>query len=216
MPLRSIPPIDSIIFDLDGTLWDSTATVARAWQAAAGQLDFALHPITQEMVRSITGLPYDVIYPRLFPQLSTGQLEELKRLCAIEELAFLQREGGRLYPGLMDTLQALRRQYPLFIVSNCQSGYIEVFLEHHRLQHFFQDIECFGNTKRSKADNIRLIRERNSLQAPVYVGDTIGDYEASKSNHIPFIYTTFGFGQVPEAHAHISHFDQLLQLVAAG
>jgi phosphoglycolate phosphatase len=48
---------DSIIFDLDGTLWDSTANVARAWQAANNQVKYIREEnIDQAMVRSITGM----------------------------------------------------------------------------------------------------------------------------------------------------------------
>lgn len=204
--------IDSIIFDLDGTLWDSTGTVARAWQSAADQLKILEEPITQAMVRSITGLPYDVIYPRLFPQLSAAQQQNLKQLCAVEELRYLRREGGILYPELEETLSYLKEKYPLFIVSNCQSGYIEAFLERHQLQQYFNDLECFGNTQQSKADNLRALIKRNGLQTPVYVGDTMGDYQASQSNNIPFVFTTFGFGEVDTPDARITQFSELRAL----
>ncbi len=204
--------IDSIIFDLDGTLWDATATVAQAWQAAGQKAGFVKEPITQAMVRSITGMPYDAIHPKLFPYLNQEQLQILKALSAEEELLHLQNQGGHLYAGLEETLAALKEKYPLFIVSNCQSGYIEAFLDFYQLHHYFSDIECFGNTKRSKADNIRAIIDRNQLQIPVYVGDTLGDYEASRQNQIPFVFTTYGFGQAPDAAIKIDNFTDLQQI----
>jgi phosphoglycolate phosphatase len=204
---------DSVIFDLDGTLWDSTATVARAWQAALDKVGFDTEPMTPARVQSITGLPYDVIHPKLFPSASPDQLEQIRQGCAQEELLYLQREGGHLYAGLEETLAYLKTKYPLFIVSNCQSGYIEAFLEHHRLGQYFSDIECFGNTLKSKADNLGAIIARNGLHAPLYVGDTRGDWEASQANSIPFIYTTFGFGEVPSADARISDIRDLKKLL---
>ena len=206
-------PIDSVIFDLDGTLWDATGTVAKAWQAASRKVDFVKEPITQAMVRSITGMPYDAIYLKLFPYLSEEQRNILMQLCAEEELAHMRAEGGHLYPELEETLAYLQQKYPLFIVSNCQSGYIEAFLERHQLHRFFSDIECFGNTQRSKAENIKAVIERNGLKHPVYVGDTMGDYTASKSNDIPFIATTFGFGTVETPDASIDHFSELKNLL---
>lgn len=207
--------IDSIIFDLDGTLWDSTATVARAWHKASQQTGFVREPVTQAMVRSITGMPYDVIHPKLFPYLNQQQLNTLQERCAAEELAQLQKEGGQLYTGLEETLDKLKKQYPLFIVSNCQSGYIEAFLAYHQLAHYFTDIDCFGNSKKSKAENIGSIVERNQLQAPVYVGDTLGDYEASRKNGIPFVFTTYGFGEAPAAEIRIDSITELQQLFLA-
>lgn len=205
--------IDSIIFDLDGTLWDATGTVAKAWQAAANKVDFIKEPITQAMVRSITGMPYDAIYIKLFPYLINEQRAILMDLCSEEELAFMQAEGGYLYPDLEETLTYLKEKYPLFIVSNCQSGYIEAFLERHQLHRFFTDIECFGNTLKSKGENIKAIMERNQLKHPVYVGDTMGDYSASKSNNLPFIATTFGFGVVETPDASIDYFRELKDLL---
>ncbi len=57
---------DGIIFDLDGTLWDSTNNVALAWQAALDEVDYLDEAMTQERVRSITGMTYDAIFDKLF------------------------------------------------------------------------------------------------------------------------------------------------------
>lgn len=191
-----IPKLDSIIFDLDGTLWDSTDTVATAWNAAGEKTDFVKTSLSKEDVQSICGLPYDVIHQQLFPYLDDTERTALKQLCAREELIQLKKSGGQLYEKLEDTLQYLRDKYRLFIVSNCQSGYIEAFMEYHQLQPYFEDIDCFGNAGRSKADNLRDIIQRNGLRSPAYVGDTQGDFNASRSNHIPFIYAAYGFGQI--------------------
>ena len=78
------------------------------------------------------------------------------------------------------TLAALKRDgYHLSIVSNCQKGYIEAFLDHYDLWELVEDIECYGNNLRQKGENIRLVVERNRLDEAVYVGDIQGDYDAS-------------------------------------
>ena len=119
---------DSIIFDLDGTLWDSTNNVALAWQAAIEQVDYVNEAMTRERVRSITGMAYNVIFDTLFPDLDAEKRTELMALCAKSELEILHTKGGELYPALDETLAYLAKTYRLFIVSNCQTGYIEVFL----------------------------------------------------------------------------------------
>ncbi|MBS1500994.1 MAG: HAD family hydrolase, partial [Bacteroidetes bacterium] len=53
---------DSIIFDLDGTLWDSTGNVALAWEKARAQVDYVDTPVTVESVRAVTGMAYDLIF----------------------------------------------------------------------------------------------------------------------------------------------------------
>ena len=47
-----------------------------------------------------------------------------------------------------------------------------------------------------KADNIRQIIRDYNLKTPVYVGDTLGDFNATKDAGIPFVFASYGFGQV--------------------
>jgi hypothetical protein len=89
----------------------------------------------------------------------------------------------------------------LFIVSNCQAGYIEIFLRHSGLGALFTDFECWGNSGRPKADNLRSVVERNRLRAPWFIGDTSGDQEAARACGVPFVFAAYGFGtcRAPEA-----------------
>ena len=122
------------------------------------------------------------------------QLELIEACCAKEHEALLATPAP-VYPGLVDALSILSRHYPLYIVSNCQAGYIEVFLEATGLGHYFKGHLCPGDTGKAKADNIRTIIEQNHLQHAVYVGDTDGDYKATREAGIPFVHAAYGFGQ---------------------
>jgi len=204
---------DSIIFDLDGTLWDSTETIAAAWQAAIDQLDFVDRTIAAADVRAIAGMPYDAIYDKLFPTLQGPERLQLQSLCARLELDYLLERGGKLYEGLPEILDYLQGKYTLAIVSNCQRGYIEAFLAHHHLQAYFTDHDCYGNRNLSKAENIHEVIRRNGLQQPVYVGDTQGDYEASRLSRVPFILAGYGFGQVAGATVTISQLSDLRHIL---
>lgn len=189
---------DSVIFDLDGTLWDSTEGVAAAWQAAKEEFGYVKNDITPASIGGIAGMAYDAIYDYLFPELSDEQRQEFKTKCAKKELEVLSSKGGVLYPGLVDALKELSAKYKLFIVSNCQSGYIEAFLDYYNLHEYFVGHQCYGTKSRPKAENIRDIVVDYQLQSPVYVGDTQGDYESSKKAGVPFIFVAYGFGEVKE------------------
>jgi phosphoglycolate phosphatase len=205
---------DSIIFDLDGTLWDSTHNVVRAWQAAIEQVDYIDEAMTREKVRSITGLAYNVIFDTLFPKLTTVQRNEVMALCAKHELEFLNQNGGMLYPGLDETLAYLANQYQLFIVSNCQNGYIELFLHFSQLGHYFTGHQCYGTKGNPKAENIKDIVNDHNLKAPVYVGDTMGDYTSATKAGVPFIFADYGFGLVESGQvATISSLNDLTVLL---
>jgi phosphoglycolate phosphatase len=189
---------DSIIFDLDGTLWDSSANVVLAWQAAKEQVDYIKEDFTQPMIHSITGMTYKAIFETLLPYLNEEQREEFKTIAGKNELEILYEKGGELYPGLEDALKYLSTKYKLFIVSNCQSGYIEVFFKISGLEHYFLGHQCYGTKSLPKADNIKDIVNDHNLKTPIYVGDTMGDYKAATKAGVPFIFADYGFGVVQE------------------
>ncbi|ASU35642.1 HAD family hydrolase [Mucilaginibacter xinganensis] len=205
---------DSIIFDLDGTLWDSTGNVALAWQAAINEVDYIDELMTVERVRSITGMTYDSIFDKLFPNLTPSQRAEVQTLCGKHELEILHQKGGELYQGLDETLNQLSKKYKLFIVSNCQSGYIEVFFKISQMEHYFIGHQCFGTKGNPKAENIKDIVTDHNLKAPVYVGDTMGDYDSATKAGVPFIFADYGFGKVENGQvATISNFTGLLEML---
>ena len=212
MPTR----FDSVIFDLDGTLWDASAAITRAFQAAKNSVDYIDNDVTLAQVQAVTGQPYEVVYERLFPNLPADKFDEYRALCARQELTAAQQHGGTLYPGLEAALGYLRgRGYRLFIVSNCQLGYVEAFFERSQLGHYFEGHQCFGTRGLPKSENIREIVGQYALQAPVYIGDTRGDYEASQQSNTPFIFATYGFGEVSpqEAPLRINQLSDLRQLL---
>ena len=198
MPAR----FDSVIFDLDGTLWDASASITYAFQAAAASVDYIGHDVTLAQVQAVTGQPYTVVYERLFPTLPADKLDEYRALCARHELHAAEQHGGAPYSALEPTLAYLKAQgYRLFIVSNCQVGYVEAFFKHSQLGHYFEGHQCFGTKLLPKSENIREVVAQYGLQAPVYVGDTLGDLEASQKAGVPFIFATYGFGQLTAAEA---------------
>ncbi len=209
--------IDSIIFDLDGTLWDATDMVVKGWNKALEEYGqehrLSIEPLTKEQVRKVMGLQIDEIARRFFPQLSEeGRKVLMDKGCEIE-CRYLLEDGGKPYPYVLETLALLARKYKLFIVSNCQAGYIETFLAAHQLEHYFADFENPGRTGLSKAENIKMVIERNNLQSPVYLGDTTGDGRAAHQAGIPFIYARYGFGDVEEYDAVIDSFQALPEVI---
>ena len=117
-----------------------------------------------------------------------------------------------VYDKVKETIISLSTQYQIFIVSNCQAGYIEAFLKNTGLENYVIDHLCPGDTGVLKADNIRLVMERNGLKSAVYVGDTQGDADACKKAGIPMIYAAYGFGQVEEPQVTIASMEELLTI----
>ncbi len=186
-----------ILFDLDGTLWDSSKEVAASWNIVLEKLDLD-YRVDLPMMHRMMGHTMDEIASMLFVHEEKERGIALLAMCTDYENEYLRKYGAPLYEGLAETLAILKKDHFLGIVSNCQAGYIEAFLDHHNLHVFFDDIECFGNNHLEKGANIRLMVQRNHLDQAVYVGDTMGDYMAARDAGISFIHAAYGFGTVPE------------------
>lgn len=204
-----------IIFDMDGTLWDSAENVAKSWNLAIQEYEKnegKKAELTAADIHSVMGKTMDVIADILFAEMDRERRMELLGLCCERENEYLREHGGVLYPDLEKTLAKLKEKYPLYIVSNCQKGYIEAFLDYYRLWDYFEDIECYGNNLLQKGDNIRLVVRRNQLDEAVYVGDIQGDYDASREAGVKFIHAAYGFGTVAAEVPRIETFSRLTDL----
>lgn len=202
-----------IIFDMDGTLWDSTEKITESWNLAIKESGILEKELSVADVQSVMGKTMNVIADILFAELEEKERYALLEQCCIKENEYLREHGGILYPEVEKTLAALKEKYPLYIVSNCQAGYIEAFLEHYGFGKYFEDIECYGNNRLQKADNIKLVTERNQLDKAVYVGDIQGDYDASCKAGAGFIHAAYGFGTIAETVLKVEKFAGLIEAV---
>ena len=161
--------MDSIIFDVDGTLWDSTDVVAKAWTDYLRQKEQIDLTITAGQLKTLFGKPLAEIAALVFPKYPENEQLRLIDGCCEAEHALLHITGAPLYEDLEKALQILSAQYPLYIVSNSQCGYIELFLEKTGFAKYFQGHLCNGDTGLDKGSNIRQIADQNGLKDPVYV-----------------------------------------------
>ena len=198
-----------IIFDMDGTLWDAAENIACSWNKTILREKGALREITPDDLKHVMGRTMAELAGLLFPMLEEEEAHALVGLCGEEENEYLRVHGGVLYPDLEGTLEFLAGDYALTIVSNCQKGYIEAFLDYYQFWNYFQDIECFGNNQMGKAYNIAQVVKRNGFEDAVYVGDIQGDYDASREAGVKFIHAAYGFGTISEEVPYIREFAEL-------
>ena len=202
-----------LIFDMDGTLWDSSENVAASWTEKIRELGIDMPDITKEDVMGVMGLTMDRIADIIFSGFSKEKRMELLDACCLHENDYLRENGGELYPDLERTLVKLSENYGLYIVSNCQKGYIEAFLEHYGFDRYFDDIECYGNNLKEKGDNIALLAKRNGLDKAWYVGDIQGDYDATMKAGLDFVHSAYGFGTIRQTVPELERFSDLPELM---
>ena len=204
--------IDAIIFDLDGTLWNTVDSCLKATSFVKEEHSDITRDVTKEQIESAMGKTSDEIVNIYYGYLPREKGEEYANEAFNKNVDNLLKEGGTLYPNTRDTIIKLSKKYKLYIVSNCVKGYIESFLNTSGLKDYFSDYESYGNTLLSKGENIKFVIERNNLKNPIYVGDTKGDMEASNYAGIPFVYAAYGFGKVDGFDYKIDDISELLNL----
>ena len=203
-----------LLFDLDGTLWDSAKEIADSWSIILKKHFPEMPALTPDDLHAVMGKTMDEIARTVAPNLTQQEIARVFPECEEFELAYIAEHGGVLFSGVRETLEQLKEEgFSMAIVSNCQAGYIQAFFQSMGLGDFFCDFEEWGRTKRSKADNIRLVMERNGFQKGIYIGDTDKDEAAAGSAGIPFIHAAYGFGNVKHADGVIRSFSELPSLL---
>ena len=192
---------DSIIFDLDGTFWDTCGSCAIAWNTVLKRNKIDFREITYDDIRAVCGESHEDCIRMTFKGLSEEQIQILIDETMTEDNVAVNKHGGHIYDGVKEGLKLLSQKYPLYIVSNCQDGYIENFMEFSGFGNLFKDYESWGRTKEKKSKNLESVKTRNSLSNPIYIGDTNGDYNAAKEASMPFVHVTYGFGKVQDVPA---------------
>ncbi len=204
---------ESLIFDVDGTLWDSVELVAKGWNRGLREDGTTNLVCTPERLRSLFGKTMDEIELELLPGLEPARRHALMtRMFAWEHRTMEEDPCQILYPRVQETVRVLSRRHRLFIVSNCQKGYIELLLKKSEMGPWFTGHICFGDTGLCKGETLRLLLKRWCISSAVYVGDTQGDLEAARMAGVPFIWAAYGFGAPEGYDAKIETFAQLSEL----
>ena len=204
---------ESLIFDIDGTLWDSRALVAKGYNAQLHDEGMERFCVDAEVLKSVFGKVMTEIADILFAELPPQERYPLLERCMEREGETLHSDPCNIgYPKVKETLEELVKTHRLFIVSNSQCGYPELCMQKLGLEQLISGHLCFGDTGTCKGDTIKKLMNDHNITSACYIGDTAGDMEAADHAGIPFVYCTFGFGNPDHYWKKIDTFAQLLEL----
>lgn len=184
---------DSIVFDLDGTLWNAAASTATAWTKVFTKWN--LGTVLPSHIEAVAGRPYleclnIVLADKASLSGDKALLEQLEKA----EQEELRSQGADLYGDVEKTLIYLKEKgLRLFLVSNCKDWYLDAFLAYKDLGRFFEDSTCFGQTGLVKHLNLENLRKKHNLKNPVYIGDTASDMKSAALANYDYIHVSFGF-----------------------
>ena len=128
---------DSIIFDLDGTLWNTMDSALQCLKTVKNRHSDILHELSEEEAQKAMGLPFEGVTKVYYGYLEKEKAEKYTKEVCMLNIENLKEHGGILYPGVYDTIKQLSKKFRLYIVSNCLEGYIEAFLSNHHLEDCF-------------------------------------------------------------------------------
>lgn len=209
--------MESLIFDIDGTIWDSRELVAKGYNAQLEQEGYSRYATDPEKLKALFGKSLHDFADGMFPGLPEQIRYPLMERCMHREKGTLEADPCQIgYPGIEQTVRALARTHRLFIVSNSQKGYPALCLEKLGLQDCFAGHLCYGDTLTPKGETIQTLMKTYGITSACYIGDTQGDWEASQAAGLPFVWASYGFGE-PEAYTYrISAPAELLELEKEG
>jgi len=204
---------ESLIFDIDGTLWDSRQLVAEGYNIQLEKEGLQHLFVTAEDLRPLFGKVMTAIADVILASIEPPERYALMERCMKTENDYLFANECKIgYPRVRETLAELSKKYRLFIVSNSQRGYPELCIEKLGLTPYIEGHMCFGDTGTSKGKTIRTLMEKHNIGSCIYIGDTQGDLEACQEAGVPFIFCTYGLGKAESWDAKIDSIDELLEM----
>lgn len=204
---------ESLIFDIDGTLWDSRALVAEGYNIQLNKEGLSRYCITAETLKPLFGRVMTEIADVIFADFPERERYALMARCMETENRHLHENPCHIgYPGVRETMEELAKTHRLFIVSNSQQGYPELCISKLGLTGCITGHLCFGDAGTSKGKTIRTLMEKYNITSCAYIGDTQGDYEATVEAGVPFLWASYGFGTPAGYAGKIDSFTDLLKL----
>ena len=204
---------ESLIFDIDGTLWDSRALVAEGYNIQLRHEGLEHLCVTAQDLKPLFGKVMTEIADVILASIPLPERYALMDRCMATDNEYLHQNPCRIgYPGIKQTMELLAKSHRLFIVSNSQCGYPELCIEKLGLGEYISGHLCFGDTGTEKGETIRRLMERHGITDACYIGDTQGDCDAADKAGIPFIFAAYGFGEPSHYEAKIENFEDLLML----
>lgn len=201
---------DSIIFDMDGTLWDAVDSYCTIWDKTLNEFNCSRR-ISRTELLGCMGKPIKEIFINL--NINISDIDKFLNRLDFNENEMMPKLGGILYENVKSGVAKLSQSYKLFMVSNCGANGLKNFLKYTQLNEYFTDSISYGQTHKQKDENIKLLISKYDLSTPVYVGDTQSDCDNAHKAGIKMIFAKYGFGQCNNADYEINSFSELTKLL---
>jgi phosphoglycolate phosphatase len=185
-----------VVFDLDGTLVDSSRDLASAVNATLARVAPRSPPLPEKAVRTFIGNGARNLVARSLAAVNLPQSPEEVMPVFLEEYARVLLETTRPYPGVVETLDALRDR-SLAVLTNKPGDLSRALLDGLGLGARFFRVLGGGDGPARKPDpaGLRLLMEDAKVKAgeTVLVGDSAVDVRTGRAAGVLTVGVTYGF-----------------------
>lgn len=186
---------DLIVFDLDGTVFDTKQSLLNTVRYVIQ--NEGLHQVSDETVKSFIGPPLEYSFKAAYPEIPQ---QELTRLIKVFRTHYKNVElfNTKLYDGIEDVFIKLKEEnYKIALATYKAEDCAKMLFEHFNLTKYFDSIKgAIENLNYTKVDIInRAIKECaiSDLNKICMIGDTEHDFRGAIHVGIYFIGMTYGF-----------------------
>lgn len=176
-----VPPLEAVVFDMDGTLFDSSRVVPAAFVSTIEELGGPTLDRDEVIASYVLGPPATIMEHFLGRPVEASEIDGYHARLRAEA----ERRGVQPYPGIPETLEALARPVALGVFTNADLGNVDVLLGAADLRDRFAVVvgadEVAPNFKPAP-DGLLLACERLRVPAgrTAYVGDSPQDGETAR------------------------------------
>ncbi len=184
----------SVIFDLDGTLMDTSEGIYKSVDYTLEKYGLAFKNIEDR--NNIIGPPIGNFFQSYF-KLDDKQKNEMVT-CFRDNYKDVNLLFATVYDNIFDFLNVLKElNIKAGVATYKRYDYANKILDEFELSNLFDDIQGSDfESKLTKKDILANCIEKLGVSKDevLFVGDTLSDLEASKSLGVDFVAVTYGFG----------------------
>jgi len=181
-----------IIFDLDGTLWE---TIEATYIAAniIVEKHKELKKISKETIIKGMGLSTQENATNYIPYIPAKQGIKYMKEISQKTSEIINEKNVVIYDGVIETLKELSKEYKMGIITNNRDEYAKTFLNITKLKEYFTDYMGAASYNITKGEAIKQMVKKYNEKENYYVGDIKKDQEATMYAGIKFIHAKYGF-----------------------
>ncbi len=193
----------TILFDLDGTLIDSTDAILEGFEVAYRAHGESVP--SSDTIKSLIGYPLDIMFTKLGCKGNVWSYVDAYK----KHYRIISKEKTYLLPKAKDAIELASQFATLGIVTTKTGKYSQELLNHMGIMKYFDVLIGRENVENPKPHSEPIVKAMKSLNSQKnstwMVGDTILDLKSAKNAEINSVGVTCGYGEKIELQKYTNY-----------